>query len=181
MVGLGRNSIYVLCILLWLNQGWSARGASHQPASIDSCLTISHTCLPCLPSRWVSPGCTFWFVHRAVFVLWRVGAILGNGYRVQGQNYVSNVSMEWEISKVSLQEFDVYCIILSDKLGADILVAWLAANQNSNSAIRGSLPKRRKHGHILWLWYGEPSVKNQWGTDERLNFVRRQLFCEIVK
>ena len=28
----------------------SARGTSHQPASMNSCLTISHTCLPCLPS-----------------------------------------------------------------------------------------------------------------------------------
>ena len=34
----------------------SVRGASHQPAFMDSCLTISHTCLPCLPSASVSPG-----------------------------------------------------------------------------------------------------------------------------
>ena len=27
----------------------SSRGASHQPAFMSSCLTISHTCLPCLP------------------------------------------------------------------------------------------------------------------------------------
>ena len=32
----------------------SARGASHQPVFIGSCLTIIHTCLPCLPDR-VSP------------------------------------------------------------------------------------------------------------------------------
>ena len=31
------------------------RGASHQSA-IFSCLTISNTRLPCLPSRYVSPG-----------------------------------------------------------------------------------------------------------------------------
>ena len=34
----------------------SVRVASHQPAFKGSCLTTSHTCLPCLPSRWVSPG-----------------------------------------------------------------------------------------------------------------------------
>ena len=34
----------------------STRGESHQPALIG--LAISHTCLPCLPSRWVSPGCS---------------------------------------------------------------------------------------------------------------------------
>ena len=27
------------------------KGASHQPAFMGNCLTISHTCLPCLPSR----------------------------------------------------------------------------------------------------------------------------------
>ena len=32
----------------------SARGASHQLSFMDSCLTISHTCLPCLPSGRVS-------------------------------------------------------------------------------------------------------------------------------
>ena len=31
----------------------NVRGASHQPALMGSCLTISHTCLTCLPSRWV--------------------------------------------------------------------------------------------------------------------------------
>ena len=29
----------------------SMRGASHQPASMGSCLTISYTCLSCLPGR----------------------------------------------------------------------------------------------------------------------------------
>ena len=39
----------------------SAREASHQPAVMFSCLTISHTCLPCLPNGRVShcvPGFT---------------------------------------------------------------------------------------------------------------------------
>ena len=31
----------------------SVRGASHQPVLMGSCLTISHTCLTCLPSRSV--------------------------------------------------------------------------------------------------------------------------------
>ena len=29
----------------------SARGASHQPAFMSGCLTISHTCLPCPPGK----------------------------------------------------------------------------------------------------------------------------------
>ena len=57
--------------------------------------------LPCLPSRWVSPGCLstsfnwtkwwFWhfFEHGIVLILWRVCAILGNVYGIQGQNYVA--------------------------------------------------------------------------------------------
>ena len=32
----------------------SVRGASHRPAFMSSCLTISHTRLPCLPSGRVS-------------------------------------------------------------------------------------------------------------------------------
>ena len=33
----------------------STRGASHQPAFMGGCLTISKTCLPCPPSGRVSP------------------------------------------------------------------------------------------------------------------------------
>ena len=33
----------------------SAKGASHLPAFMSSCLAISCKCLPCLPSRKVSP------------------------------------------------------------------------------------------------------------------------------
>ena len=33
----------------------SMRGTFHQPAFMGSCLTISHTCLPCLLGRHVSP------------------------------------------------------------------------------------------------------------------------------
>ena len=32
-------------------KSWSARGASHQPAFMSGCLTISHTCLPCPPGK----------------------------------------------------------------------------------------------------------------------------------
>ena len=34
-----------------LAKSHNASGASHQPAFIGSCLTISHACLSCLPSR----------------------------------------------------------------------------------------------------------------------------------
>ena len=36
----------------------STMRASHHPAFMGNCLTINHTCLPCLPIRWVSPGVT---------------------------------------------------------------------------------------------------------------------------
>ena len=69
----------------------SARGASHQPAFMGNCLTISHMFLPCLPSRWLSPcGSVDFYLRMVSMVLvpWRVGAILGNGCGIQGQNYV---------------------------------------------------------------------------------------------
>ena len=44
----------------------SARGASHQPAFMSNCLTIGHTCFPCLPS-----GRTLLFLSD-LFVVGRV-------------------------------------------------------------------------------------------------------------
>ena len=44
----------------------SARGASQQPAFMNSCLAISHTCVPCLPSGGTL---LFW---SDVFVVGRV-------------------------------------------------------------------------------------------------------------
>ena len=82
---------------------WSEKRRSHQPAFMDSCLNTSHTCLPSLPSRSVSP-CVLcppfdWASGSAVdvflcmvsmaLVLWRVGVILGSGYGMQGQSYVT--------------------------------------------------------------------------------------------
>ena len=48
-------------MLIASGKSQSARGISHQPAVMVSCLTISHTYLPCLPSRKVTqcvPGFT---------------------------------------------------------------------------------------------------------------------------
>ena len=42
-------------VLIASAKSWSARGASHQLAFMGSCLTISHTCLTCLPTGRVSP------------------------------------------------------------------------------------------------------------------------------
>ena len=77
---------------------WSARGASHQPVFMGSCPTISHTCLPFLPSRRTSPcvlcplmiglirngGSVDFFCMMSM-----INAILGNGCVIQGQNYVA--------------------------------------------------------------------------------------------
>ena len=41
----------VLFMQIFLAKSQSQRGSSHQPAFMDSYLTISHTCLPCLCSR----------------------------------------------------------------------------------------------------------------------------------
>ena len=38
-----------------LARSWNVRGAFTQPAFMGSCLTISHTCFSCPPSRQVSP------------------------------------------------------------------------------------------------------------------------------
>ena len=55
-VGTGRPwSSHVM--LIALSKSWSARRTSHQPVFMDSCLAITHTCLPCLPSGRINPTC----------------------------------------------------------------------------------------------------------------------------
>ena len=63
--------VQAMLILMWLKfintmmliasaKSWSVRGASHQPAFMGSCLTISHICLPRLPGGgWANP-CVLW-------------------------------------------------------------------------------------------------------------------------
>ena len=55
----------------------SAWAACYQPAFMGRCLTISHMCMFCLPSRWGSPC-----VLAVALVLWGADANLGNGYGI---------------------------------------------------------------------------------------------------
>ena len=71
----------------------TGKQGKYQVAFMGNCLTFSHTCLPCLFSRSVSP-CTLYplmtelndgsvniFLRmRMALVPWGVRAILGNGY-----------------------------------------------------------------------------------------------------
>ena len=55
----------LLVMLIVSAKSQSMRRASHQPAFMSGCLTISHTCFPCLPSERM----LFWkdlFVARRV-------------------------------------------------------------------------------------------------------------------
>ena len=55
------KAVFKTIMLIASAKSWCARGTSHQPAIIGSYLTISHMCLPCLPSGRVSacvPGVT---------------------------------------------------------------------------------------------------------------------------
>ena len=69
---------------------------------MGSCLAISQTCFPCLPSGRISPTCVLFslviglmrsdgsvdfFSVGVVLFLWEVAVILGNGCGIQGQNY----------------------------------------------------------------------------------------------
>ena len=87
-------------MLIALAKSWGKRGASYQSAVMVSCLTISHTCLLCLPSGRVS--------HCVPdFLKWEVAAILANGCGIQGQNYVAwlqEVKCWWEVDEVGRWE-----------------------------------------------------------------------------
>ena len=111
------NEVNVPCRLLWC-----ARGASHSPAFMVS-WTISHKCLPCLPSKWVSPGCSItpcdW--HNAgsvgVFYAWHGFSSMESWYYSREWKWNSrtklccNVSEKWNASRVSLQGFDIWYIV----------------------------------------------------------------------
>ena len=45
-----KRYVDVTCVLIASAKSRSARGVSHHPVYMSSCLTISHTYLPCLPS-----------------------------------------------------------------------------------------------------------------------------------
>ena len=78
----------------------STRGASYQPVFMSSDLTISHTCLTCVPSRRGSPcvlcRLMIGLMHNSgsvgvfcMVILWEVTTILGNGCGIQGQSFVA--------------------------------------------------------------------------------------------
>ena len=71
----------------------SARGASHHPAFISGCLTISHTCLPCLPSERTLP---FW---RHLFVFEREVSWEGWESSELGRWERCIVGVRWQVGK----------------------------------------------------------------------------------
>ena len=87
---------YHLCVpYIASAKSWSVRGASYQPAFIDSCLLVTYTGFYICPVYLLDElvlgvrGSVFFFFLHVVLVLWRVGAILRNERGIQGQNYVA--------------------------------------------------------------------------------------------
>ena len=67
-------------LLIASSKSRSARGASHQPAFMSSCLTISHTCLSCLVSgRTLLFLSDLFIVGRVVFCFWCQSTKLRSG------------------------------------------------------------------------------------------------------
>ena len=115
-----------LCLLYFISQEpyicrlptakfQSARGASHQPAFVDSSLIISHTCFPCPPSRWISPCVLFSLMIWLIVVLLMFflhGEYHGGWHYFREWKWNSmaklwcNTSREWDDSRVSQQELD---------------------------------------------------------------------------
>ena len=100
--------LQVACRLLTA-KSWSVRGASHQPAFMGSCLTISHKCLSCLPSRWVSPCLlcpliiglmvvllAFFGMASMVLVLWEL--VLFYGMDVEFKGYYRRVKWQQDFT-----------------------------------------------------------------------------------
>ena len=98
IVGINKCCLW-WCRLLNLNPGAWGEHFTHQLPCVNAWLL--HTCLPCLPSRWVSPYvlCPLWlgywgfcwrFLHEDYgFSSVGVGAVLGNESGILGQHYVA--------------------------------------------------------------------------------------------
>ena len=120
----------------------SARGASHQPAFVGSCLIISHTCFPCPPSRWISPCVLFSLMIWLIVVLLMfflhgeyhfssigVDTILGNESGIQWQNYGA-ILQESEMTAgfhnrnwiSNLSRWTCTCVLIISKLNSQFCV-----------------------------------------------------------
>ena len=85
--------------LIALDKSGSIRGASHQPAFMRSCLLVTRVCpvylvnelvLVFYPPFGLMVALLIFIscILKKVLVLWEVGAILGDRYGIQEQNYV---------------------------------------------------------------------------------------------
>ena len=106
-----------LCMHIASAKSQSARKTSHQPAFMDNFLIISHTCLPCLPSRWVTSCGPYCPIIRLMVTSLRL-LCAWYGFSSMGswcysREWVWNsrkklcyiASGKWNVSRVSLQKF----------------------------------------------------------------------------
>ena len=110
------------------------------------CLTISHTCFPCLPSRQVSPCvlCPLWSNDGSANASFKSGeyGFISIGIWCYSREWVWNSRTklccialgECDASKVSLQEFDIRCMFSVSNDECILVVYWLA-NQSSNAVV----------------------------------------------
>ena len=160
---------------------WSVRGASHQPALMGSCLTISHTCLPCLPSRWVYSLCSMvsydWVDDSSADI------ILNSKY---GLSFMGSwwYSMEWawnlrtklcsiasgkcNFSRVSLQGFDIrYIMLLVNPLKCISMTSWMAS-QSSNSEVQNRFLRGEDMDLLFIGFEGYNEEKMGWQQKEEV-------------
>ena len=121
----------------------SVRGASHQPAFMGSCLTISHMCLPHLPSRWVSPCILSPFdwangVSVDVFLEWWLWF---SGLMISISHFTSN-SLGWFPGREKEYETSHFFTTLTH--GKFISLTRIFFIWNSSFYCQ----------HILWAWKG---------------------------
>ena len=83
-------------------------------------------------------------MHGVVLVLLRLGAVLGNGCGIQGQNYA-------------------------------------AIFRPNEQKVKDCFPRGENMNLFFDSDMVNPLLKTNMGRDRRLNFVRRQLFCHLVR
>ena len=102
----------ISCRFFWLYAGVHRQHLTSQV--LWAAAWPSHMCMPCLSSRWVSHF-VLWF-----YFSWKLVLIYGMGIEFK----IMNASREWNVSRVSLQDFDTRYITLCVSHVKCISVVW---------------------------------------------------------
>ena len=137
---------------------------------MDCYLLISHTCLSCLPSRWVSPG-PLYYIRIALIVvllaflcmvsialfLWEAGTLLGVGYWIMLHCFRKGKYQQSFTTCILSLVYNVLC--WPRRMHWSVLMVSMSEVHLSGPTL---FPRWAEYEFAYQFWYCEHSIKNQW-------------------